>query len=195
MKVHPYQSLQLPESVLAVGAFDGVHKGHQKLIESARQQASILGVPLVVYTFDPPPRVHFQQAMQLTTVEEKVERLAKMGVDHVIVAPFDSVYAARAAEQFYEEIEQIHPNGIWVGTDFRFGAGRQGDIHSLRERFHVHTLEPVCCAKGEVISSTRIRKLMMANMQLKAEQLLGWHDGSESQMAGRNTKEERMYAH
>lgn len=195
MKIHPYQTLQLPKSIVAIGAFDGVHKGHQKLIESAWNQAQILNIPLVVYTFDPPPRVHFQQALQLTTVDEKVGRLNKMGVDHVIIAPFDSVYASRAAEKFYEEIEQIHPQGIWVGTDFRFGAGRKGDIHSLGERFNVHTLEPVCCPKGEVISSSRIRKLIMENMQQKAEQLLGWQDWPESQINRRNSQEERMYAH
>lgn len=174
MKIYRSSSLKLSSSVLVIGAFDGVHKGHQKLIESAKYEAEKLHVPLVAYTFDPPPRVYFQKKMQLVPLEEKLNRLYKMGVNHTIVATFNAEYAALSTEHFYKEIKRLNPLHIWVGKDFRFGAGRKGDISSLQQHFTVHSLDPICCSEGEIISSTRIRQLISQNMKLEAQQLLGW---------------------
>lgn len=170
MRIHTCNDLKLPASIIAIGAFDGVHKGHQELILSARLQAEKLQVPFVLYTFDPPPKVYFQKVRLLTSLPEKLERLSRLGVQHVIVAPFDTHYALRKAEEFYEELQALNPKGIWVGSDFRFGINRSGNVDLLRERFPVHLLEPVRCGSGEVISSSRIRQLFN-----EANTLLGWN--------------------
>ena len=95
MKAHVYSSLELPRSIVAIGAFDGVHKGHQAVIKQAVQRGRKLKVPSVVYTFDPPPRVFFQGARMLTTVQEKVLKIEKLAAGHAVVARFDEVYANR----------------------------------------------------------------------------------------------------
>lgn len=174
MQVHAPGTLQIPASVLTIGALDGVHLGHQELIRQARQRAEQLDVPLVVYTFDPPPRVYFQHAILLTPLPEKLERLRILGVDHVVVAPFDADYVTRGVNTFLDEIAGLHPREVWEGQDFRFGRNREGDIHTLRERFHVRIVDPVYCSSGKIISASRIRALLMQDRLEQAEQLLGW---------------------
>ncbi|RNB89781.1 FAD synthetase [Brevibacillus fluminis] len=174
MHVHPPQTLQLPASVLTIGALDGVHRGHQELIRHGRERARELGVPLVVYTFDPPPRIYFQHSLLLTTVVEKIRRLMLLGVDHVVIAPFDANYVTRGVPIFLEELAGLNPLEIWEGSDFRFGRDRDGDIETLRQRFSVRVLDPVLCEAGTVISSSRIRTLLMQNKTAEAEWLLGW---------------------
>ncbi len=160
-------------SVIAIGAFDGVHRGHQELILNARRQAESLQVPLVLYTFDPPPKVYFQKVRLLTPLPEKLDRLSRLGAQHVVVAPFDSQYASREAGQFFDELQELNPKGIWIGSDFRFGINRTGNVDLLREQFSVHMLELVLCKSGEVISSSRIRQLFN-----EANKLLGWNTDS-----------------
>lgn len=177
MRVHPANTLELPASVVTVGAFDGVHLGHQALIRRAVTRARALGVPAVVYTFDPPPRCFLQGVPQLTRLEEKLRRLAQLDVDHVVVARFDEAYMSRSAEGFIEEIRALNPNEIWIGRDFRFGRGRQGGLEELAAAFSVQVMDPICCTRGEVISSTRIRSLMAAGQREEAWALLGGLDG------------------
>lgn len=172
--VHSDRTLQLSKSVVTIGALDGVHRGHQELISHARKHANELGVPLVVYTFDPPPKVHFKNKIQLTPLFEKIKRLKILGVDHVIVAPFDSNFVARGVDSFLNELSDINPLKLYQGPDFRFGRNREGDINTLQQRFSVNILDPVCCGSGIVISSSRIRSLLMQDRLSEAEQLLGW---------------------
>lgn len=174
MQVHPPRTLRLPASVLTIGALDGIHRGHQDLIRRAGKRAAELGVPLVVYTFDPPPRVYFQHTIQLSTLPEKLERLRILGADHVVVAPFDADYVTRGVGTFLDELTDLGPVEVWEGSDFRFGRNRDGDIDTLRERFMVHVLDPICCSSGKIISSSRIRTLLMQERQAEAEELLGW---------------------
>lgn len=91
----------------------------------------------------------------------------------MIVAPFDTHYASREVEEFYDELQALNPKGIWVGDDFRFGVNRTGNVDLLGERFPVHLLEPVRCGSGEIISSSRIRQLFN-----EADTLLGWNTDS-----------------
>ncbi|AGK53302.1 FAD synthetase family protein [Bacillus sp. 1NLA3E] len=174
MHIHSDQSLQLPASVMTIGALDGVHYGHQSLIKSAKKRAIDLGVPLVVYTFDPPPRVFFSNVRLLTPLPDKIKRLRILGVDHVVVAPFDIEYVNRNVCSFLEELTDLNPLEVWAGTDFHFGKNRAGNIFTLRNHFVVRVLEPVRCSMGEIISSSRIRSLMNQNLFNEAEQLLGW---------------------
>jgi len=169
---HPHE-LFLSSSVLTVGAFDGVHLGHQALIRKVVERARRFRVPSVVYTFDPPPRCYLKNMPMITSIDEKLKRLEKLGVDYVIVACFDERYISRSATSFIEELRTLNPAEIWVGRDFRFGRNRQGSIDELGSAFYVRTMDPICCDSGEVISSTRIRSLISIGRWKEAKKLLG----------------------
>lgn len=172
LSTFPACSLELDASVVAIGAFDGVHRGHQKLIKSAVASAERLRCPSVVYTFDMPPKAFFVGAQVLTPVEEKLRKIELLGANRAVVAKFDREYAARSADSFMDELARLNPREIWVGADFRFGAKSAGDVAMLSRRFNVRVLDVVCCEKGEVISSTRIRRLL-GHDPSTASQLLG----------------------
>ncbi|WP_085505370.1 FAD synthetase family protein [Thalassobacillus devorans] len=174
MRAHDNRTPDLPGAVVAIGAFDGVHRGHQKVILQAVQRSKELMVPSLVYTFDPPPRSYFQGAKVLTTVEEKISRIVTLGVDHIVVANFDQSYINRSADSFIEELTRVSPKEINVGRDFRFGKNRTGDVTKLSKHFQVSLTETVRCAGGVTISSTRIRKLLLQGKHHEAALLLGW---------------------
>jgi riboflavin kinase/FMN adenylyltransferase len=164
----------LQGAVMAVGAFDGVHLGHQTVIRETIEKSKNLNVPSVVYTFDPPPKSYFQGARVLTPLPEKLYRLGKLGVDHVVVAVFDELYTKRCPLHFIEELKRANPMEVIVGHDFRFGKKREGDIRVLRQHFRVGVIEPVYCPGGVPISSTRIRELMAKGEREESASLLGW---------------------
>ncbi|MCW5722683.1 MAG: FAD synthetase family protein [Devosia sp.] len=158
-QVLPEGRLELGASVVTIGAFDGVHLGHQALVRQMVAEARGLGVPSVVWTFDPPPRVFFTGVEQLSTLDEKLARLATVGPDHIVVASFTEAYRQRSAEDFIESLRRINPVRILVGADFRFGAQQAGDVELLAQHFEVTIFDPVRCPDSEVVSSSRIRKL------------------------------------
>lgn len=160
LPIFPACNLHLNASVIAIGAFDGVHRGHQKVIRSAVASARQHGCPSVVYTFDTPPKAVISGARVITPVEEKVRKIGDLGVSCAVVATFDRAYAARSPEEFMAELAMLNPQEIWVGTDFRFGAKSAGDVTLLASRFVVKVVDAVCCDNGEVISSSRIRQLL-----------------------------------
>jgi riboflavin kinase / FMN adenylyltransferase len=164
--------LTLPASVVAIGAFDGVHRGHQKVIGEMVKKSKVLGVPSVVYTFDPPPRALFEGARILTPIQEKLRRLFELQVEHIVVANFDVAYLARSAADFIRELANLHPLEVMVGKDFRFGRGREGGLEDLARHFPVQVIDAVCCPQGEVISSSRIRKLIAEGDMVAALSLL-----------------------
>ncbi|MGV2939179.1 FAD synthetase [Mesobacillus sp. LC4] len=177
METHIYSSLELPQSIVAIGAFDGVHRGHQTVIRQAVQRGRKLKVPSVVFTFDPPPRVFFQGARMLTTVDEKVGKIAKLGAKHAVVHRFDEMYASRSAYEFIDCLAKLNPAEIMVGGDFRFGKDRLGDVSLLKKYFKVSVTKPVCCSQGGVISSSRIRQLISEGEIHLSNVLLGWPAG------------------
>ncbi|VIO72669.1 Putative riboflavin biosynthesis protein RibF [Bradyrhizobium ivorense] len=174
--LHRAGELGLPASVVTIGAFDGVHRGHQELLRQTITAAQRRGVPAVVYTFDPPPKVYFGQAEALTSLAEKLERIATFGPDHVIVAGFDRVYARRTAADFIAELQRLHPHEVIVGEDFRFGACKSGTARALRHHFHTHVLPSVRCSAGEIVSSSRIRALRRSGLAAAAAALENWKD-------------------
>ncbi len=174
MEAHYNTSLTLPCSIIAIGAFDGVHQGHQTVIKQAIERSKMLNAPSLVYTFDPPPRVYFQGAQTLTTIEEKIAKFEKLRVDHVMIARFDQLYAKRSAYDFIDHLAKLNPLEIMVGGDFRFGKDRKGDIKLLEKYFNVQVTQPVCCSKGNPISSTRIRQLISKGEINLSNSLLGW---------------------
>lgn len=172
MLIHEANTLVLPMSVVAIGAFDGVHRGHQKVIGEMVKKSNALGVPSVVYTFDPTPRSYFEGACILTPIQEKLRRLFELGVDNVVVAKFDEAYLSRSVADFIRELTNLHPAEVMVGKDFRFGRGREGGIEDLAAHFSVQEIDAVCCPRGEVISSSRIRKLIAEGDMMTALSLL-----------------------
>jgi riboflavin kinase / FMN adenylyltransferase len=174
MPVHPSDTLKLSASVVTVGSFDGVHRGHQALIRRVLDRAESLEVPSVVYTFDPPPRAYFQGVPVLTPLPEKLRRLEILGVDHVVVAGFDAAQASRSVEGFIEELKALRPEEVWVGLDFRFGRRRAGDVRTLGEVFTTRVFKSVKCREGEIISSSRVRALLARGAVVEARDLLGW---------------------
>lgn len=163
---------RLGASVVTIGAFDGVHAGHQQLIAGTVRRAQELGVASVVCTFDPPPKVFFGRAAQLCPLDEKLARLTSLGPDHLVVLPFDETLRGLSPAAFMDRLARLHPLEIRVGGDFRFGRKQAGDVGLLATRFDVHLQTPVRCAAGEVVSSTRIRGLRAAGDNAAAETLL-----------------------
>lgn len=173
MRVHRDGVVRLPGSVVTIGTFDGVHRGHQALIRRAVGRAARLGVPSVAYTFDPPPKAVLKDAPVLTPLSEKIRRLGALGLDHAVVASFDEDYAARGTGEFLEELEALSPLEVWVGPSFRFGRGQAGDPETLGARFATRVFEPVRCGGGKIISSTRVRALLARGATGEARSLLG----------------------
>jgi riboflavin kinase / FMN adenylyltransferase len=151
---------------IAIGAFDGVHLGHRRVIEAAKAA----GLPTTVLTFDPHPRIVLgNQVELLTTLDRRLELLRELGVEPVVVG-FTPELSLATPEEFAEQI--LKPLGTKVvvaGTNFRFGRGRSGDLDTLAELgFDVR---PVRLVDG--ISSSRIRQLLRAGEVEEATRLLG----------------------
>lgn len=168
-------------AVLAIGNFDGVHRGHQTLIAKARERAASLGAPAGVVVFEPHPRELFQPDephFHLTPLPLKLNRLEALGLDLVVVIPFDRAFAAQTAAQFIERalVERLGPRHIVIGYDFFFGKGRSGTPETMRLAgqelgFGVTVVSPVA-EDGEVFSSTGVRlKLAQGDVQGAARDL------------------------
>ena len=125
-------------SIVTIGNFDGVHRGHRALLSAARAQAEALSASGVcAYTFDPPPRDVLRPdngIRRLQRLEDRVALLHAQGADDVLVEPFDRAFAARTPEWFATEVlvGRLQARGVVVGHDFRFGRGRSGDAAGLR---------------------------------------------------------------
>ena len=159
----------LPEArrAVAVGTFDGVHRGHLRVIDAARRS----GVRTAVVTFDPHPRaVLGGQVELLATLERRLELLADAGVEDVLVLPFDTKLASLPADEFAEQmLRGIGAETIAAGDTFRFGRGREGDLDLLaRLGFDARRVPLV-----ENVSSSRVRELLHAGELERAAMLLG----------------------
>jgi riboflavin kinase / FMN adenylyltransferase len=163
--LHDLESLRsLPGPVyLAIGIFDGVHRGHRALIEEAQADAKKTGGTAVVMTFEPHPMMFFQRAeppLRLSSPRHKELLLARQGVTHLAVLPFEAGRASQTAEEFVEELRAAcRPlGGVVVGADWKFGKGRTGDVGLLKRMggFEVDGI-PAVTIQGKPISSTAIR--------------------------------------
>ena len=169
-------------SVLTIGNFDGVHRGHQALLARLTDTARALALPAVVLTFEPHPREYFSPAdapARLSTLREKLLLLAACGVDRVHVCRFDAHFAALGAEQFVDEVlvRGLGVRHFIIGDDFRFGAGRVGDFAFLQTRgaqrgFGVEAM-PTLDVAGERASSSAVREALAAGDLAHAARLLG----------------------
>ena len=165
---------------VAVGVFDGLHLGHQALIERARARAA--GGRCVAVSFDPHPDLvlakEFRSLPPLTPLPEKQERLAALGVE-LRVLPFTRELAALEPEAFVSThlVTPFHPEWLVVGEDFALGRGRSGNVPRLRtigaaSGFEVEAV-PLCVEDGAVVSSTRIRAMLERGEVRAARRLLG----------------------
>jgi len=170
-------------SVLAMGNFDGLHRGHAELIAQVRDQAREEGRPVAVLTFEPHPRSVFLPAsdpFRLTPFRVKERELARLGVDLLFVQHFDLGFAAKSAEDFIAEVivGAIGAGHVVVGWDCTFGNRRRGTPDLLRSEgaqhgFGVTVLEPIRGADATVYSATHIRELLKAGRAREAAALLG----------------------
>ncbi len=168
--------------VATIGNFDGVHRGHQALLQLLKDRSCALQLPSVVLTFEPQPAEFFAKGVpvpRLTRFREKVYHLSKMGVDKVWVLRFDAALAALTAESFIKDIlcKRLKIKHLIIGDDFRFGYKRQGDVALLKEAgerlgFTVEVM-PSVQIEGQRVSSTRIRQALAVADHALAKHLLG----------------------
>ncbi len=171
-------------SVVAIGNFDGVHRGHQAVIAEARRIASELGVPSSVLTFEPHPRSFFRPQdppFRLTPLRLKAHALEALGVDLLFVVRFDARFAALSAERFVAEVigrAGLAARHVVTGYDFVFGHGRAGNAVLLERLAKEHgydytAVSPVAAESGEIYSSTQIRAYLQQGKPKQAARLLG----------------------
>ncbi|WP_039030433.1 bifunctional riboflavin kinase/FAD synthetase [Leclercia adecarboxylata] len=168
--------------VLTIGNFDGVHRGHQVLLQGLREEGQARGLPVVVMIFEPQPLELFasdKAPARLTRLREKLRYLAQCGVDYVLCVRFDRRFAALTAQNFVGDllVDRLGVQFLAVGDDFRFGAGRQGDFLLLQKAgleygFDV-TSTQTFCEGGVRISSTAVRQALADDDLDTAAKLLG----------------------
>jgi len=169
--------------VLAIGNFDGVHLGHQAVIQKAKEIALEKGVNCNVVTFEPHPRRFFvpnAEPFALTPYRSKVHLLEKMGIDHLFILHFNQTFSERSAEEFVESVlvNDLQVKDVVVGHDYVFGHNRKGDVHLLKElgllkKFDVHEVAEVLLEDGSSCSSSRIREYLQNGKPQKAAKILG----------------------
>ncbi len=169
-------------SVVCIGAFDGLHLGHQALVRHAVERARLLDVPALALSFEPLPREFFaghSPPPRLLLPRAKVEGLLRLGADQVGLLRFDARLSALGGEDFISQVlvDALRAREVWVGPGFRFGKGRAGDIALLQRMgsqcgFVAGAIAPVHL-DGERVSSTRIRAALQAGAFDTAARLLG----------------------
>jgi riboflavin kinase/FMN adenylyltransferase len=172
-------------AVVTIGAYDGVHRGHQSVIAAVRARAAVDGALSVVVTFDRHPAsvVRPESApFLLTDLDQKLELLESTGVDAVVVVPFDKAQASEEPRNFVKRVlvDCLGVSHVAVGEDFHFGRNRAGDVTMLREQgakhdFSVGPVELLQRADGvdEPVSSTAIRRALKGGDVAVASQMLG----------------------
>ena len=189
------------QPVLALGNFDGLHRGHLKIVEEVRRRADERRATAVVLTFDPhPPRIVRPEKAPplLMTIDQKVTAMAAAGIDGVAIVRFTPEISQWEPEQFVQEVlvGWLQVSEVWVGTNFLFGRDRKGNFSLLlslgtRNGFLVEKVDPVRY-KEFVVSSTRVRRLLGDGLVDEAGALLGHHYGVDGVVvagAGRGRRE------
>ncbi|MFB6344592.1 MAG: hypothetical protein ABEK50_02290 [bacterium] len=183
MDVLDYLPDSSPKQVLAVGTFDGIHRGHQAILQGALDRARDEDLPASVVTFEPDPVTVLKGTppteRRLLTFEDKRAILNHLGFDRMYALPFDEDFASTSAQSFVESIlvERLNAASVHVGYNFRFGRNREGDTEFLRKGLNNHGIDAVIqdpiVAGGDPVSSTRIRSLLKDGSPAEARRLLG----------------------
>jgi riboflavin kinase / FMN adenylyltransferase len=174
----------LKGAMVAIGNFDGCHRGHQHVFTALKARAEALGVPAIVLTFEPHPRDVFAPQpfmFRLTYAEQKARIAEAIGLDGIVVMPFDLPFSHIEAEDFVTRflVEALEVTGVAVGADFHFGHKRQGTPEFLKDAGRRHGFEvdllDMLDEGDDHISSSRIRSLLSEGNVGAASQLLGYH--------------------
>ena len=168
-----FENIQkIPNPVLTIGTFDGVHLGHQKIIEQLNREAKEIGGESVLFTFYPHPRMvlypddHGLQLIQ--TQVEKIDKLRRMGLQNVIIHPFSREFSRLSALEFVRDylVNRLHVKKMVIGYDHQFGKNREGSIDFLKEVSGTYGFEVREILAQEIdevnISSTKIRNALLA---------------------------------
>lgn len=171
-------------SINTVGTFDGLHRGHQSILQEVRREASERGAISTVVTFSPHPQLVLRNPRRpavkiLTTDTEKLELLTAAQINRVVVIPFTLDFSGTSSEVFVREIlfQRIGMNGVVLGHDHGFGKNREGDFATMHRigaelKFTVRELPPFEIG-GITLSSTRVRELLMKGEVATAARFLG----------------------
>lgn len=185
MKLHTdINSFKAVNPVVTIGTFDGVHLGHQKVIEHLKQIAKNRQGESVIFTFYPHPRLVTSpketNLRLLTTLEEKIKLFEKYGVDHLIVFPFNKAFSELTYNDFVKTIlvDQLKINCLVVGYDHKFGKNRAGGFEDLKKcandyNFKIEKLDALSIEKDNV-SSTKIRTALQTGTIKTANQYFGY---------------------
>ncbi|HMH32569.1 MAG TPA: bifunctional riboflavin kinase/FAD synthetase [Puia sp.] len=171
-------------AVITIGTFDGVHTGHQEIIRQLKQEAKKIAGETVIITFDPHPRKIVGNAQKeirlINSLPEKIELLARNGIDHLVIIPFTEAFSQMTAEEYIGDflIKQFRPHTIIIGYDHRFGRGRLGNYQLMEQMSSIYSYElceiPVHVLNQVSVSSTRIREAISNSDMLTANSLLGY---------------------
>ena len=170
-------------AVITIGTFDGVHLGHQQIIQQLISEADSINGETVIITFHPHPRIIVggpSPVKILSTLEEKIEMLDAKGIQHVVVIPFNEAFANQDAEEYITNflVEKFHPHTIIIGYDHRFGKNRQGDYHLLEDMGKLNNYKvkeiPEHVLNELIISSTRVREALLKSDIDTANKYLGY---------------------
>jgi riboflavin kinase/FMN adenylyltransferase len=186
MKIHRNIE-ELPEfknAVITIGTFDGVHMGHRQIIGKLKSVARSIGGETVIITFHPHPRKVVSSTILgirlINTLEERIELLEQLGIDHLVVVPFTDAFANQPAEDYVKNflISKFHPHTIIIGYDHRFGRERKGDYLLLEKMAALYNYQlqeiPKHVLDEISISSTRIRESLLEGKIDIADKLLGY---------------------
>jgi len=178
---------QLPafrNAVVTIGTFDGVHKGHQQILNLMIEEARKVDGETVIITFHPHPRqviaANQTELFLLNSLEEKKALLEKYGIDHLVITPFTEAFSLQSAEEYIENflVKTFHPHSIIIGHDHRFGKSRSGDFALLEEKgkeLHYLVKEiPEFMLQENTISSTIIRQSLQKGNIDAANECLGY---------------------
>ncbi len=169
-----FEGQQHLPTALAIGNFDGFHLGHQALLQTLISEAHAQQLQAAVMTFEPHPREFFMSAnapVRLSSLREKLEHFQEAGIEQVYLIRFDQKFSSLSAESFMQTVlkEQLNAQAILVGGDFRFGAKRQGTIHSFAQAGFQLIDFPEVMVNQARVSSTLVRD-SLANGQLDLAQ-------------------------
>ncbi len=179
--IHDFKSAK--KTILTLGTFDGVHVGHQKIIQKLIQNASDYNCESLILTFFPHPRMVLQEGSDLkllNTIDEKSALLEKMGLDNLVIHPFDKEFSRLTAEEFVKTIlvDALNIQKIIIGYDHRFGRNRSANIDDLILYGKHYNFEVEQISAQEInavsISSTKIRNAILEGNMALANEYLGY---------------------
>ncbi|MDG1040719.1 MAG: bifunctional riboflavin kinase/FAD synthetase [Polaribacter sp.] len=183
--IHSLSSyIHTEKTVVTIGTFDGVHIGHQKIIDQVVKTAKKSGMKAVLLTFFPHPRMVLQQNVSIeliNTIDERAELLSKTGLDYLIIHPFSLEFSRLMALDFVRKIlvNQLNTSKLIIGYDHHFGKNREGNLEQLTEYSHLYNFDveeiPVQDINEVAVSSTKIRKALSEKNIKTANKYLGYN--------------------